>query len=406
MSFEPSLYRRVLQDRQNLYNKAIAAGIYTPYIYPWDTLPILCLILGVILSPRLPGPLNLLSRYALTLSAFYYCIVRWPYPRTIGLTAGYGIGLATFWGLIMTVVLLVLHDPARDFRRIEVRRIQVDGAETTRPEKEFTETLQNDPSTVRRRLNVSNSQSLSTNGMGMTVKEFEGYTLVWQDYPKDTFLHLIDWSMDLMTSFRGINWDFRVFLKTYAIQPPEGDPPVLSEEARMQHKEALNHLRYTSIRNFLLYYLLVDFLKTTLVTEPYFLGIAPLDSPTSWPWLATLNTLLPGNIVTRFVRLTIIMGTTVSALTFIFSLSPLFFATVLPFFIGEDRLHAITKAPLLEVWMYPAQWGDMFTSLSELIIVIQLSIVFPPYKLVYTNTTSIPCSSIMPSQHPSSFRWI
>jgi len=201
--------------------------------------------------------------------------------------------------------------------------------------------------------------------MGMTVKEFEGYTLVWQDYPKDTFLHLIDWSMDLMTSFRGINWDFRVFLKTYAIQPPEGDPPVLSEEARMQHKEALNHLRYTSIRNFLLYYLLVDFLKTTLVTEPYFLGIAPLDSPTSWPWLATLNTLLPGNIVTRFVRLTIIMGTTVSALTFIFSLSPLFFATVLPFFIGEDRLHAITKAPLLEVWMYPAQWGDMFTSLCD-----------------------------------------
>ncbi|KAJ9663201.1 hypothetical protein H2198_000962 [Neophaeococcomyces mojaviensis] len=266
----------------------------------------------------------------------------------------------------MMVVLLVLHDPAKDFRRIEVRRTKADElkGEHTK-EIDSSGALQNGSSTVRKRTNVADDQTSPKNENGVNASGSPGHVMVWQNYPKDGFLHLIDWSIDLITSFRGIHWNFRAPLKTYMIRPPEGDPPALSEEARVQHKQALQRLRYTATRNFILYYLLIDFLKTVLVTEPYFLGIAPLDSPTTWPWLAALNALIPGNVITRFVRLSVIMGTTVTALTFIFSLSPLFFATVLPYLIGEDRLYSLTKSPLLEVWMYPAQWGNMFTNLCN-----------------------------------------
>jgi len=58
------------------------------------------------------------------------------------------------------------------------------------------------------------------------------------------------------------------------------------------------------------------------------------------------------------------MTSVVAALSFIFSLNPLFFGTILPYVLG-DKLYAITKSPLLEVWMYPPQWGNMFTTLCN-----------------------------------------
>lgn len=361
MTAKTSLYRTLLQDRQNLYLKTISDGIYTPFIYPWDTLPILFLGLGLLVSPRLPGFFNYTSRLVLTALSFIYCIARWPYVRTIGLTAGYGIGLSAFWGLIITVVLLVLHDPAKDFRRIEIRKKSTKDASEASGVHNSNDSLQNGSTAVRRRTGKSSQDS----ELSRIVERFDDVALVWQGYPTDSFHHLVDWSADLVTSFRGINWNFRIPLRTVILQPPEGDPPVLSTAARSRQKHVLRHLRYTAFCNFLIYYMIIDFLKTTLVSDPYFLGIAPLQSPPVWPWLTFLNSFLPGNIVLRFIRLSITMGSVVSALTFIFSLSPLFFATVLPYLLGEDLVYALTKSPLLEAWMYPPQWGNWISSICE-----------------------------------------
>lgn len=117
-----SLYRTILQQRQDRFNEALQDGIHTPFLLPWDTLPVLFLSLGIVLTPKLFRPAAVVSRWVLAVLSLVYMAARWPYARTVGLTSGYGIGLSAFWGIIMTVILLLLHDPGRDFRRIEIRR--------------------------------------------------------------------------------------------------------------------------------------------------------------------------------------------------------------------------------------------------------------------------------------------
>jgi len=104
-------------------------------------------------------------------------------------------------------------------------------------------------------------------------------------------------------------------------------------------------------------YLLLDFLKTIMITDPYFLGIASSETPTPWHWLAHLNESIP--IATQVVRLFLSMAAVIAALTFIFSLSPLFFATILPSIVDISK---ITKAPLPEPNLYPPYWYPLTTS--------------------------------------------
>lgn len=358
MASQTSLYREVLQDRQDLFNYALANGVYTPFIYPWDTLPIVFLACGVLFGPQIPGVLGRIFRISMFLLELSYCLLRWPYARTVGFTAGYGLGLAAFWGLIMTFILLILHDPGKDFQRIEINELDrpEDSSETSNTGSAGAPNGSLD--TVRRR-KVDLDQGRST---GSVEHESTGLTkFVWQGYPQN-FLHRLDWSIDLMTTFRGINWNFRIPIKYYQVPPPEGDPPVLSEKALTLNKGALTELRRTAIRNFIYYYFILDALKTFMVTDPYWLGIAPLESPSPWVWLSNLNGYVPG--ATRFVRLSVSLAAVVSALTLIFSLSPVFFTVVLPYLVG-DKLYMVTKSPLLEVWMYPPQWGSMFEVLCS-----------------------------------------
>lgn len=361
MAVQVSLYRQVLQDRQDLYNNALNNGVYSPFIYPWDTLPIIFLLVGVYFTPQLPALAGRLSRLLLFLLSCVYMIARWPYVRTIGFAGGYGLGLAGAWGAIMTCALLVLHDPAKDFRRIEAKMPngREPSAEQRQPSTANSHARR--PDALQRRTSPQVQRTDRLFSKSARSKSTGIDHLVWQEYPTEYF-HRLDWSVDLITTFRGINWNFRVPLKTYIVPPPEGDPPEFSMEASRLEKEALSRLRLTSILNFLYYYIVMDLLKTFMVTDPYWLGIAPLHSPTPWTWLKILNDMLPG--ATRFVRLCVSLTATVNALTLIFSLSPLFFATVLPYVLGE-RLYTVTKSPLLGTWMYPAQWGSMFSTLCN-----------------------------------------
>jgi len=360
MNTQGTLYRRVLQDRQNLFNQALADGVYTPFIYPWDTLPIGLLILAVIATPCLPPLLGRASRYAFVLTSLWYVITRWPRARTVGLAAGYGIGLTALWTMIVTVVLLVLHDPGKDFRRIEVRKTKQERRVSTPSTNGIEASAQN--GLVRKRAvpDLREASKEDEAEIGNTHSP-RAYEYVWQERPRE-FFHLVDWSTDLMTTFRGINWNIRVPLKTYVVPPPEGDPPRLSAEAQRLNEGALQRLQRSSIRNFFIYYITIDILKTFMMTDPYWLGLTTLESPSPWAWLARLNEVVP--FATKFFRLGTSMAAVVTALTLIFSLNPLFFGTILPYLLGE-KLFTITKSPLLEVWMYPPQWGNMFTTLCN-----------------------------------------
>lgn len=350
-----SLYRKVLQDRQDVFNAALANGSYTPFVLPWDTIPVACLAIGVLFTPRLSRNAAILSRWALTLISFSYMVARWPYARTAGLTSGYGIGLTGFWGMVATTAILILHDPAKDFRRIEVREVKKSHTSGAAQTDGHTNGIHTDA--LRKR---------TSNAMIKTKAEGNGSSeanrkLVWQSRPEE-FWHLLDWSADLITSFRGVNWNWRIPMKTFITQPPEGDPPELSVEAEKSRQADMRSLQRSAVIRFLCYYVIIDLWKTVMITDPYFLGIAPLESPSTWPWLVKLSEDIP--IATRFVRLSLSLSSVVIALTIIFSLNPLFFGLVVPCLLG-DRLYSVTKIPLLEAWMYPAQWGSFWECLCN-----------------------------------------
>ncbi|KAI1611714.1 membrane bound O-acyl transferase family-domain-containing protein [Exophiala viscosa] len=389
-----SLYRQTLAERQRLYDAAIAAQEYTPFLYPWDMLPATYLLLAIMITPRLPPRLARPIRFAifaLILCHSLYLNVR---RRTLWFAGGYGIGLATDWGIIMSAALLVFNDPARDFRRLETRpaKLKADTdivanghARMLKPAKVKldTDVVANGSARMLETPNADASASIdltrrqvpgvytSTDTKqpsfpGSEQAASQPYNLVWQGFPYGQGpLHLVDWTVDLTTSFRGPNWNHRISTlgAIDAPIPPEpsaNGPQNSPSKPTAVPKQSLRALQLRALQDFAVSYLLLDLLKTTMTTDAYFLGLSALDSPTPWSWLARLNEVLP--FATRLIRLLISMTGVITALTFIFSLSPLFFTLILPRLVDVTIL---TKSPLLEPWMYAPFWYPVTTSILQ-----------------------------------------
>lgn len=359
---EISLYTKVLQQRRDLYNTALDHGVYTPFILPLDLLPVISCAVAIALSPR-ERYKSLIVRWAAALISFAHMLWRWPQARTIGLACGYGIGLSGFWGLIMIVNLLLIHDPATDFERIEY----VPESEDLSPGLHVNGHASSTARDTSEKPNgiISRAQRRSATQKSGHSQLVDGATVAsrlrWQSRPARG-RHLVDWTIDLMTSFRLINWSMRISIKTYNAQPPEGKPIQFSEKAKSSNVGAMSRLQKSAITSFLTYYIILDLLKTALMTDNYWLGLAPLDSPSAWSWLRGLEVIIPGS--TKFCRLGISLTAVVSALTIIFSLNPLFFGTIIPRLFGQD-IYNYTRCPLEEPWMYPPQWGSMFKTVRE-----------------------------------------
>ena len=369
-----SLYRQTLADRQHAYDAAISAGEYTPFLYPWDTLPALYLLLAVIISPRLPHNQARAIRYiafALVLLHDGFVIF---HRRTLWFAGGYGIGLSSTWGAIMSGAVLICNDISKDFKRLEIRPV------TPKPENHLqngsaansTSSVRSEDVNLRNRKVASIYTSTDTRQIasaGSDQAATRPYKLVWQGYPRDgSWLHVLDWSVDLLTSFRGVGWRHRIPTLGEFEAPCMPDEPEHQSQSNEEKEtrptsisvQNLRSLQLRAVQDFILTYLLLDFLKTTLVTDPYFLGLAPLESPTPWEWLARVNQTVP--IATRVVRLLMSMTGVIAALTFIFSLSPLFFSTILPKLVDISKF---TKAPLLEPALYPPMWYPISTSVMH-----------------------------------------
>ncbi|KAK5062843.1 hypothetical protein LTR84_004918 [Exophiala bonariae] len=375
-----SLYRRTLASRQQIYNDSIASGKYQPFLYPWDSLFALVLLLAVTLTPRLPARLGVAVRWLAFTLIFAHSIHVILHRRTLWFAGGYGIGLCTAWGTIMSGALLVCNDIEHDFCRLEARELLPQTSEVASNGSTIpcASSKAKDPTSAsidlkRRKVpgvytatdikqpTFANSQDAAT----------KPYRLVWQAFPYDSsWLHVIDWTMDLVTSFRGVGWNHRI--PTLA----EIDAPIPPTPAMRQHKprgqvdterkptaiprQTLRAMQQRAVADFIVSYLVLDFLKTTMVTDPYFMGLGGLESPSPWLWLSAMTKTIP--IATKFVRLVMSMAGVVAALTFIFSLSPLFFTVVLPAAVDFTK---VTRSPLLEPWLYPPQWYPLTTSVLQ-----------------------------------------
>lgn len=367
-----SLYRQVLAIRQQRYDVALVSGEYTPILYPIDSLPALYVLLAIAISPRLPLKLAKAMRYV----AFVLIVLHGAYlvshRRTLWFAGGYSIGLVSLLGIVNAAALLLFNDVGSDFKRLEV--------DTARPKvKEYYQNGSIPGSTssdIAQVVNVArrNKPSIYTSTGSQNVSCYSGpvtpatspHKFIWQGYPHcSTWHHVLDWTVDLTTSIRGVGWNHRLptlapidALMARGLSTRQKDDRVnIGAKPTAGPLPTLRSLQFRGLQDFILGYLLLDFLKTTMITDPYFLGMEPLESPSPWRWLAQLNGTLP--IATRVVRLSMSLAGVIAALTFIFSLNPLFFTFILPSLVDVSK---ITRSPLLEPWLYPPHWHSLTTS--------------------------------------------
>ena len=336
------LYESTNQRRLQDYYNALENGTYRAFIYPWDSISAVCLLLALLVFPRLPDRVVRNLRFPTFVLILGHCAYVGRTCRTIGFAGGYGIGLAAMWGCIMTVALLLIKDLKTDFQRLEARvadlrgqkAVEANGSAIAKGSMGFN----GSDGEMRRRKDVPSTESFSE----MKRKDGEEFKLSWQGLPS-TFWHSLDWSVDLMTSFRGINWNFR----NLNLGPLS---PTITKHPHPSSSPALRQIQLTALRDFLLYYLLLDLAKSIGVQDPYFLGLAPLSSPSPYHLLHPYPTL------TRILRLLLAMSATHITLAFIFTLSPLIFP-LLP--------QQLTRTPLHHPAMYPPFFSPLFPTIAR-----------------------------------------
>ena len=329
-----TLYEITNQERLRNYHQALANGTYRPFIYPWDSLPALWLLLALLILPRLPQHVVKHLRLPTFFLILGHCICVGRSCRTIGLTGGYGIGLSATWGCIMSAALLLFNDLKTDFKRLEVQtRTVTDGPEKQVNGSATSTSLEMSTGELRRRQDATSNHSPTTS---IETSTAFSQALVWHGYPS-TLVHSLDWSLDLATAFRGVNWNFRnptlpPLSSNITSQPPTSSP------------SALRQFRLNALRDFITLYLLVDIIKALCVADPYFLGLAPVSSPSPYALLHPYPTL------TRLLRLVLALASTNIVLSFIFTLSPLLFP-LLP--------QSITHTPLHNAEIYPPYFSPL-----------------------------------------------
>lgn len=309
-----ALYQEVKHDRLQRLLQFYADGTYRPFIWPWDTLPALYLFLGLLVLPRVSDGTAKVVRpllIVLILGQGLWTCIR---CRTIGMAGGYGIGLANDWGFIMTGALLVFNDVKRDFKRLEKRAdAGKDGPATQNGSMKAQALDRTANAGIRRRRETDGSTLASATTSSTKVTT----SLMWKEYP-DHIGHCMGWIIDLLISFRGVNWSFR--LPTFApidnIAPPFPDKKQLKSSRAFPVDPSLQQVQRNALRSFVFLCFAVDLAKTLVIHDPYYLGLASLDSPHPL-WL-----LQPYKVLTRTVRVFLSLYSVIVALSLIVRPSP------------------------------------------------------------------------------------
>lgn len=365
-------YQSIIASRQDAYSKALASGQIEPFVYPWGTLSGGLLLLALLIIPRLPRRYRKLAPISVFTWIVHLCIQTMLKARCLGLANGYGIGLVCAWGMIMSVTLLFCNDIGSDLQRVEWRVVKEEIEDRSNGSANGAATgvkMANEHSPTQRKVWGVDGPAFSASTNTSDNSSTKHYRLVWQGYPS-SMLHCLEWCIDLMTTFRGVGWNWR------SPTCPPLDIPVKDPDGKLKprdtaktaslttssiSRQTLLQLQLTGLRDFVIHYLVLDFLKTIMITDPYFMGTAPLSSPSPWPFLASPAPSRMMFLLTRLTRLTVSITSVLSALKFIFSLSPLFFLTTLPLIIDPQKL---TYIPLLEPALYPPYWAPL-RSISE-----------------------------------------
>ncbi|KAJ5775230.1 uncharacterized protein N7511_000241 [Penicillium nucicola] len=325
MADSPDGYKDLIRGYEIELDGLLKQGTYKPvflyHVLLFNVLPLLGLAL-----PRGRG-----GQYARK-GVFVLCIAiaiqAFRNQRALIGGNGYMLGLMTAWWLIWNAILFAFSDLERDFKRIERKPVDLQLQDRNETEKD----------------NCTN-------------------TFVWQSYP-EKIGHRLDWSAGLLFNLRGPEWNWRaphlgplpqsVHTQlhsgfSYARVKAQDDATYISGKQRLQ----------AAFRTFLKYYLVLDFLKVVMMRDPYFQGIASVNSPPPFPFsYLTIHPLL-----VQFYHIFLSAFGVFAALEFVTALSPIFFLGLALAFPNASR--KLTAAPLGAAWVYADTFGPFLEPILD-----------------------------------------
>lgn len=178
---EASSPKGVIDIYRREWQQAIASKEYLPFIFPYAILNY-CLLFGYLFYSRARFVESL--RYVVFVAIAWLSIDIMARCRTLSLSYGVLVGIMSSWCMIWSATLMICHTPHRDFCRLV---------------------------SVESHVEQNDATSRKPNGPAQSVRRTKstcppGYTWEYMPYP---FWQRFTWTLDLMTSIRGLHWSFR-----------------------------------------------------------------------------------------------------------------------------------------------------------------------------------------------------
>lgn len=349
-----------------------ALGSVKPLIIPQSVLVTFGLPILYYTIPHRNRPWLFRARYLLMMCIILYNARESFVTTSPNFAVGYAVGLMQAWGIIWNMTLLVFMKPQFDAERIEKRRarpsendhVGVNGFTNGRARmsgaEENMRPMQNGNSkapaqTQQKSLQTEHTKAVDAPDEDMARSLAQGYEYYWQSYPEqDSWLTRLDWSFDLVTSFRSTGWNWTIPVVPHFSKPekPQSSSPV--DLTSIPESTPQGYRRYTTRRawlraelgGFIIGYLALDALSVLMMKDPYFiLGPEYTHSAVAIP-LPGLLAALPPWLLFTYRCLTSFAGV-LAAISVVMKLWQLICAFALRPLLG-------TRA---ELWHYPTLMG-------------------------------------------------
>ena len=361
----PRSHLEVLRRQDEQVDRAIASGEYEPFIYPWALISAFILIFYLMVPWRKYG--LRFMRYPLFGAIVYVSMYCTSFCRSKSKAVDYGIGLISIYSVQWAASLMVLNDVQADFKRIEERLEDHEGAnghlhveskdnapasnaasnEKLTDQSSLTpELTQRKPAKVtpQKEQDVAVDQTIGAIPTKSPTRERAYY---WQKYPS-SISRRIGWVFDLASNPRCIGWAHQL--------SPIPTAPELASISGARPSKNYNYLTRRRLlqHNLLIFistYLAIDVITVFGLKDPYFWGYISCPPPTHLPRLIQHSPVL-----LKSYRLLLTCTGVYAALQMVFSLSPLFYC----WFLGPRYL-GLRGEP----FMYPNHYGSFIAVLDH-----------------------------------------
>ncbi|KAG9248436.1 hypothetical protein BJ878DRAFT_36303 [Calycina marina] len=373
-------YRDVFHAYQHSLATSFANGSLRPFIIPYHLNGYLLLILYLCI-PHKNRPWLYAGRWLVLFVIVVFEAKQIQEVRSGNAATTYIAGLTSAMGIVWAWTWLVWRRPQWDAVRVERRRRGAGGngewddrdkearnghskTRATGEDKMLSQDAGGERGSARQR--KPNGEDVRATSNGPTREndsaqlskedrdpEWEYY---WQPYP-DNIWQRINWVIDLFANFRGVGWNWQIppmpaqpsFI-THSLHSPT---PKTSKSAiscaGLRYHSTNRQLLVHTIPKFLVGYLILDILKTTMMHDPYF-----IFGPTTYALPAHIQA-LPSFLLKAYRLLFSFAAITIS-LEMAFLFAPLCLCLLL----GPNVL-GLRGEP----WYYIADWGSPSTVASK-----------------------------------------